>query len=383
LEDPSNFNNITPLSFIAKETSSNLNSCSHGSIYSIMNFNKVKIDFSSNINPLGISKFVLKEIKKKIKHISYVYPDPNCTLLKKSIAEYIGHGIDQKWINIGNGATELIHNFVRSLPSKNAIIPSPTFCEYELVSKRCGMLISYIPLSKKFEIEPNGIIEKVRKKSNNLIFLCNPNNPTGLVNTEAIEKILSSIDNSKTVLLIDESFIDFLDNIEKKSMISKIKEFDNLAILRSMTKSYGLAGLRLGYLVSNPNLTRKLKLHQITWNVNGIAQVAGIAALHDQKYISKTKKIIQKEREYMYTKINRKKSHVNALRSDVNFFLIKLKNFDSTTYQKKMLNFYGILVRDCSTFTGMSNEFIRIAVRTHGDNLKFLKAIDDINDNLN
>ena len=383
MENFSNINNITRLSVIAKETPHNLDSCSHGSIYSIINFKKVKIDFSSNINPLGISRFVLKEIKKKIKQISHVYPDPHCTLLKKSIAEYTEHGIDQKWINIGNGATELIHNFVRCLSSKNAIIPSPTFCEYELASKRCGMKISYIPLSKKFEIEPDIIIEKEKKNSNSLIFLCNPNNPTGLVNTKAIEKILFSIDNSKTILLIDESFIDFLNNIEKKSMISKIKEFDNLAILRSMTKSYGLAGLRLGYLIANPDLIKKLKFHQITWNVNGIAQVAGIAALHDQRYIRRTKKIIQKERDFMYSKINKKESHLKALRSDVNFFLIKLKDIDSTFYQKIMLNFHGILVRDCSTFTGMSNEFIRVAVRTHKDNLTMLKAIYDINDNLN
>jgi threonine-phosphate decarboxylase len=382
LENFSNINNIIPLNDTEKETSHNLESCSHGSIYSTMNFLKVKIDFSSNINPLGISRFVLQEIKKNIKQISHAYPDPNCTLLKKCIAEYIQYGIDQNWINIGNGATELIHNFVRCFSSKNSIIPSPTFCEYELASKRCKMKINYVPLSKKLQIEPDLIMEKFKENSNSLIFLCNPNNPTGLVNTEAIEKILSSINSSKTILLVDESFLDFLDDIEKNSMIPKIKEFDNLVILRSMTKSYGLAGLRLGYLIANPKLIQQLKSYQITWNVNGIAQIAGIAALNDQEYISKTKKIIQKERDYMYNKINKKQNYINALRSDVNFFLIKLKDVNSTIYQKIMLNCHGILVRDCSTFTGMSNDFIRVAVRTHKDNLMLLKAIYDINNNL-
>lgn len=382
MENFSNINKIIPFNNIEKETSNNLDSCSHGSIYSSMNILKVKIDFSSNINPLGISRYVLKEIKKNIKQISHIYPDPNCTLLKKSIAEYIQYGIDQNWINIGNGATELIHNFVRCLSSKNSIIPSPTFCEYELASKRCKMKINYVPLSKKLQIEPDSIIEKVKEYSNSLIFFCNPNNPTGLVNTEAIEKILSSINSSQTIVLVDESFLDFLNDIEKKSMISKIKEFDNLAILRSMTKSYGLAGLRLGYLIANPKLIQQLKSYQIAWNVNGIAQIAGIAALNDQEYICKTKKIIQKERDYMYNKINNKESLANALRSDVNFFLIKLKNVDSTIYQKIMLHFHGILVRDCSTFTGMSNDFIRVAVKTRKDNLMLLKAIYDINNNL-
>ncbi len=383
MENFSNINDVTTLNNIEKETSYNLDSCSHGGIYSTMNFLKVKIDFSSNINPLGISRYVLKEIKKNIKQISNVYPDPNCTLLKESIAEYIQHGIDQNWITIGNGATELIHNFVRCTASKNSVIPSPTFCEYELASKRCRMKIDYIPLSKKLQIEPDLIIEKVKKNSNSLIFLCNPNNPTGLVNTEVIEKILSSINNSKTTLLVDESFIDFLKEVEKKSMISKIKEFDNLAILRSMTKSYGLAGLRLGYLIANPKLIQQLKSYQISWNVNGIAQIAGIAALNDQEHICKTKKTIQKERDYMYSKINKKESYANALRSEVNFFLIKLRNVNSTIYQKVMLNFHGIFVRDCSTFTGMSNDFIRVAVRTRKDNILLLKAIYDIDNNLN
>lgn len=380
----SNINDVKPLNNIqGKKEFNSLDSCSHGGIYSTKNYLKVKIDFSSNINPLGISRQVLKEIRKNLKQISHVYPDSKCNLLKKSIARYVEHDIDKEWISVGNGATEIIHNFVRALSLTNSIIISPTFCEYELASKRCKMKIDYIPLSKKLQIQADKVIEKSKMNSNSLIFICNPNNPTGLVNTQMIEKILSSIDRSKTILLIDESFIEFLNDIEKESLISKIKEYDNLAILRSMTKSYGLAGLRLGYLVANPHLIRKLKPFQIPWSVNGIAQIAGIAALNDQDHVNRAKKIIQKERNYMYKKINNKENHVNALRSDVNFFLIKLKNISSITYQKILLNFHGIFVRDCSSFRGMSTDFIRVAVRTHKDNLILLKAIYDINNNLN
>lgn len=380
----SNINDVKPLNNIqGKKEFNSLESCSHGGIYSTKNYLKVKIDFSSNINPLGISSQVLKEIRKNLKQISHVYPDSKCNLLKKSIARYVEHDIDKEWISVGNGATEIIHNFVRALSLTNSIIISPTFCEYELASKRCKMKIDYIPLSKKLQIQADKVIEKSKMNSNSLIFICNPNNPTGLVNTQMIEKILSSIDRSKTILLIDESFIEFLNDIEKESLISKIKEYDNLAILRSMTKSYGLAGLRLGYLVANPHLIRKLKPFQIPWSVNGIAQIAGIAALNDQDHVNRAKKIIQKERNYMYKKINNKENHANALRSDVNFFLIKLKNISSITYQKILLNFHGIFVRDCSSFRGMSTDFIRVAVRTHKDNLILLKAIYDINNNLN
>lgn len=372
-------NNINPLN--KKSRPQNLESCPHGTIYSIYDYSKIKLDFSSNVNPFGISKFVLGEIKKNLIETSYTYPDPKCILLKKSILEYIQCDIDQNWITVGNGATEIIHNFVRSLRSKNSIIPSPTFCEYELASKRCGMTIEYIPLSKKLRFEPDLIIDRIKKNPNSLISLCNPNNPTGLVDTKAIEKILSSIDNNKTILMIDESFIEFLSEIEKKSMISRIKEFESLTVLRSMTKSYGLAGLRLGYFIANPKITQRLKSYQIAWNVNGIAQIAGIAALNDQEYLLKTRKAIHKEREHMYSRINLKKTNVKALRSQVNFFLIKLKKINSISYQKILLKYYGILVRDCSTFGGFSNNFIRVAVRKHGENLKLLNAIDEINTN--
>jgi threonine-phosphate decarboxylase len=380
-----NINDVHPPNSIQEEKKfSSLDSCSHGGIYSIKNPLQVKIDFSSNINPLGISRQVLKEIKKRIKQISHVYPDSNCNLLKKSIAEYVEHGIDKEWISVGNGATEIIHNFVRAVSLSNSIIISPTFCEYELASKRCKMKINFIPLSKKLQIQTDTVIEKSKKiNSNTLIFICNPNNPTGLVNTQMIEKILSSIDPSKVILLIDESFIEFLNDIERESLMSKIKEYKNLAILRSMTKSYGLAGLRLGYLVANPHLIQKLKPFQIPWSVNGIAQIAGIAALNDQDHVIRAKKIIQRERSYMYKKINNKENHANALRSDVNFFLIKLKNINSITYQKILLNCHGIYVRDCSSFRGMSSDFIRVAVRTHKDNVILLKAIYDINNHLN
>jgi threonine-phosphate decarboxylase len=380
-----NINDVHPPNSIQEEKKfSSLDSCSHGGIYSIKNPLQVKIDFSSNINPLGISRQVLKEIKKRIKQISHVYPDSNCNLLKQSIAEYVEHGIDKEWISVGNGATEIIHNFVRAVSLSNSIIISPTFCEYELASKRCKMKINFIPLSKKLQIQADTVIEKSKKiNSNTLIFICNPNNPTGLVNTQMIEKILSSIDPFKVILLIDESFIEFLNDIERESLMSKIKEYKNLAILRSMTKSYGLAGLRLGYLVANPHLIQKLKPFQIPWSVNGIAQIAGIAALNDQDHVIRAKKIIQRERSYMYKKINNKENHANALRSDVNFFLIKLKNINSITYQKILLNCHGIYVRDCSSFRGMSSDFIRVAVRTHKDNVILLKAIYDINNHLN
>ena len=258
LGDSNNVNQVNNLPARKKLTS--LDSCSHGGIYSTKNYLKVKIDFSSNVNPLGISRQVLKEIKKNIKQISHIYPDSNCSLLKKNIADYTEHGIDKDWISVGNGATEFIHNFAKAVSLKNSIIIYPTFCEYELASKRCGMKIDYIPLSKKLQIQANLVLEKSKINPNSLIFICNPNNPTGQVNTDIIEKIVSCIDSSKTILLLDESFIEFLNDIERKSLISKIKEYKNLAILRSMTKSYGLRWFTFRLFDCSSTFNTKIKI---------------------------------------------------------------------------------------------------------------------------
>jgi threonine-phosphate decarboxylase len=189
--------------------------------------------------------------------------------------------------------------------------------------------------------------------------------------------------NKSTLVLIDESFIEFVKNYERNSMISYVMEYDNLIILRSMTKSFGLAGLRLGYLVANPNLITKINLNQIAWNVNGVAQIAGIEALNDQDHLVRAKKIIEKEKIRILKAIREKMKGLVAYNSEANFLLIKLKNKDSTWYKEELLKNYGILVRDCSSFRGMSKEFIRIAVRTPNENELLLTALENMEANIN
>src|SRR5919202_1683391 len=275
-------------------------SCLHGGLYSV-NPKLVKVDFSSNVNPLGISSVVLSSIREHLQSISSSYPDHECLELKKSILAYLDSGLTLDCICVGNGATEIIHDFARSFVRNKELIPTPTFCEYEAASNRTGAKVMLVPL-KKMRLDSEALLEK--SKNLDAVFLCSRNNPTGLVDTSEIKKVVESVDSS-TKILVDESFIELVDdNNRAYSFIDKVNEFDNLVVLRSFTKSFALAGLRVGYCVSNPKLAKKIAAKHIFWNVNGVAQMAATLALKDVKRIAKARQLVQKERMFMYKYIN-------------------------------------------------------------------------------
>jgi len=346
--------------------------CFHGGKYSV-DPNLVKIDFSSSINPLGISKYVLRTIKKDLGSLASSYPDPECRDLKKNLSDYLN--IHPEFINVGNGATEIIHNFARMFARKKVVIPSPSFCEYELASRRMGASIVFVPLHK-LNLDADQIIEKA--SGSDAIFLCNPNNPTGLLYKKLL-RIIEHIDNS-TKILVDECFIEFVDESDRHTMIRNIGKFDNLIILRSLTKSFGLAGLRLGYSVSNSKLAQKLAAGRISWNVNGIAQRAGCAALTDLEHLKKARTIVEEERDFMYVNIRKKTQFLVPAKSDANYFLIRIKNnkYSSTEIRDSLLSQSGVLVRDCSTFSRMGSNYIRVGIKNRVENLILLDALGSI-----
>jgi threonine-phosphate decarboxylase len=349
-------------------------SCSHGGLYSVKT-RLVRVDFSSNINPLGISGNVLQVLRKNLPKLSSIYPDNEHKILKKKIMSYLNSGLAYDSISIGNGATEIIYNFVRAFVRKQVIVPYPTFCEYELASRKMGAKIKHVPL-KDWKLDVDSILEKIR--NSDAIFLCNPNNPTGLFSYDVFEKLVEKIDHSIKIL-IDESFIEFVD--EKKhprSFIEKINEFRNIVVLRSLTKSFGLAGLRLGYCVSHPSMEKKISNNKITWNINGLAQLAGITALDNLSHLRKARKIITTERELMHDRINHNLCSFSAIKSDVNFYLIRLSYGHSRQFRDLLLKKYGILVRDCSDFKGMNDKYIRVAVRTHNENSVLFDSLESL-----
>ncbi|HEX7033651.1 MAG TPA: histidinol-phosphate transaminase [Nitrososphaera sp.] len=350
--------------------SKGMDACSHGGVYSV-DPTRVRVDCSSSVNPLGTPRKAIDAIQRNAKSITPMYPDPECRELKKAISCYLR--VDRDWISVGNGAVEIIYWFARAFAKGRVVIPAPTFCEYELASHKAGARVTFVPLRDNFELDADEIIEKA--KGADAIFLCNPNNPTGLLATSEIRKIIKSADSSAKILL-DECFVELVDDPDANSMIGKIQEFDNLVILRSLTKSFGLAGLRVGYSVCSPSLAGKLAMDKIPWNVNGLAQAAGVAALADRKrHLQRARAVIKSERKFLQDSIAKLKSF-GPLKSDANYFLVDLKDRNSTQFRDALLKKSGVLVRDCSTFTGMGSHHIRVAVKTHTDNLRLVKALE-------
>ena len=348
--------------------SSGTSACTHGGMYSV-NHKLVKIDCSSSVNPLGTPPGALRAIVKHAKELSSRYPDPECTELRKSLSEYLE--LDPSWIVVANGAVEIIYWFAQAFAGKAVVIPAPTFCEYELASQLAGATVRFAQM-RQFMLDSDSIIRQARGAD--AVYLCNPNNPTGLLATTEIERIITNVDK-QTVVLLDECFIELVDNTDRNSLIARLVEFDNLIILRSLTKSFGLAGLRVGYACCKPSSVEKLKMRRIPWNVNGLAQAAGVAALSDSKYLARARRTIARERKFLFERLSRTKSFL-PMYSDVNYFMLNLRDKDSTAFRDSLLRKTGVLVRDCSTFTGMDRHHVRIAVKTRSEDLRLVKALE-------
>ena len=344
---------------------------SHGGKYGTKNPNPQVIDFSSNVNPLGCHPGVKRYLKKQLDLISE-YPDPSSSDLRANLAWFTG--VRKKQIVVGNGATEIIYNFCKTFLNKKTpiLIPIPTFSEYEVSAKLCECKISFFKtmnLSKNLQ----KFIMKIPR--NGCIFICNPNNPTGvLIKKKEMLKIISAAKKKSSLVFIDETFIELVPE-SNESLIKYIKNYENLFILRSLTKSFGLAGIRIGYGVSNSQIIDPLQKIKIPWNVSYMAQRAASAAICYHPFLEKTCKLIKKEKDFISSNLAKSKKFT-CCDSSTNFILVKTK-IKSRLLQKKLQR-KKILIRDCSTFRGLNQNYIRIAVKTRKENIKLVKALEAI-----
>ena len=344
----------------------------HGGIFSSgLQIDSKIIDFSSNVNPLGSPASVKDVIRKNMDLLS-VYPDPNSLKLRNDLAKYTGITKDQ--IVVGNGATEIIYNFCTAFLSKKSlvVIPIPTFGEYEAATTLRGAKISYL---RTMNLNKNISQLQDSFTKADCSFICNPNNPTGiLISRKNMLKILEAAYDKSTFMFVDECFIELAPK-SNESLVTYLKEFDNLFILRSLTKSFGLAGLRIGYGLASKKIIDVLLRIKIPWNVNGLAQKAASAALSSISHLNKTRQLVKRELEFMTASISKIRGFT-CYDSSTNFILIKSK-MNSKMVQKKLIE-KKILVRDCSTFRGLDNKFIRVAIRTHKENVKLVRALEEI-----
>jgi len=336
------------------------------------------IDFSASINPLGVPNSVLAGIRDTMKYL-HNYPDPDARQFTLSLAK--NFAISPELILCGNGSTELIYLVIRALMPERILIPAPTFSEYEVAAGERREIVRYALNAKdNFAINPDAFIKAMAGGSSSLsqkmalptsvdmVFLCNPNNPTGsILRKSDMLKIADAAKTLKCHLVVDEAFIDFSPD---DSLINEVEGIPYLIVLRSLTKFYALSGLRVGYGVFPLKLIDLIKKHKEPWTVNTLAQVAGTEAINDEAYKTETFRIIKNERKTLEDGFRLLK--IDYFPSEANFYLIRMDNAQDII---DTLGEKGILVRGCSNFRGLDASYARVAVKSNRDNMRLLKEL--------
>ncbi|WP_455486828.1 pyridoxal phosphate-dependent aminotransferase, partial [Clostridium sp.] len=282
-------------------------------------FKREALDYSANINPLGMPRGVKEALIESID--SWInYPDPLCRELKSDLAD--NENVDNEYIILGNGAADIIFRLVYALKPKKAIVLAPTFSEYEeaLTSVECKVQYHYLKEEDGFLLRDD-FIECISDEID-MVFICNPNNPTGeLVSIELLEKILKRCREKDVMLVMDECFNDFIEEPERYTMKNYLKENKNLFILKAFTKIYAMAGLRLGYgLSSDERLLKKMTSVSQPWAVSIPAQIAGVQALKEKEYLKKTEELIRKESNYLKEALRKLNMKIYGSKANYIFF---------------------------------------------------------------
>lgn len=334
------------------------------------------IDFSANINFLGPPPQLLEEIRNNLAKIIH-YPEPNSTTLKRKMGQYLD--LEEKNLVIGNGAVELIYQLVKVIKPDLALVMAPTFSEYELAVKSCGGRVKYLRLEeeKGFKIDIEEVVANLDRVK--IVFLCNPNNPTGtLIKRSELMDLIDYASRKDVFVIIDEAFIDFIDNPGNYTVIDLIVRYSNLFVLRSLTKFYAIPGLRLGYGAGTEELISKMELARDPWSVNFFAQLAGEIVLKDVEYQKETRRRISLEREFLYNSL-KKIDGLKPFPPSANYIFIDIgaSNFSSIVLAE-ILARRGILIRDCSSYRGLGENYIRVAVKSREDNCFLLDNLREI-----
>lgn len=330
----------------------------------------IRLDFSANINPYGTPRSVMDAVCESVGQLRN-YPDPNCRALTAAIAEF--EGVDKKSILCGAGAAELIFAFAGAVKPKKAMLLAPGFSEYASALRSFGAEIQYHYLKEEHGFRLGvDFREVLREFSGDAVILCTPNNPTGLtIEAELLCEILNICHEKGLPILLDECFLDLTDGrgLSAKGKLSQIPE---LVILKAFTKSYGMAGLRLGYCLSgNPELLAAMSRQSQAWNVSTPAQAAGVAALKEQAFVDRARETIATERPKLKRALEG--FGFTVIPSETNYLLFKA----FPGLKEKMLS-RGILIRACGNYPGLSEHWYRIAVKLPEENEELLLALEEI-----
>ena len=326
----------------------------------------VLLDYSANTNPLGVPPAVIEAAAEALKRADR-YPDPYCRALVKAIAA--SEGVAESHILCGNGASELIFSFCAAAGAKRAAALAPTFSEYASAFELYGGETALYPLKEADAFLPDeGFCPWLRETRPEVLFLCNPNNPTGRLLPASLWDVLLPLTGELGIrLFVDECFLELSEG--GVSLKDRLADYPNLFILRAFTKSFGMAGLRLGYCFSaDAELLTRMSAVSPPWDVSAPAQAAGAAALGEREFLARAKALIRRERPRMAAAMG--EMGLRVYPSDVNYLL-----FRGPESLLADLRSRGIALRDCANFPGLGPGWYRTAVRTEEENDRLLAAM--------
>lgn len=333
------------------------------------------VSFSANVNPLGISPKLKTTLSEQVDAIMS-YPDREYTSLRRKIADYVHTDIEN--ILVGNGSTELISLFIQIKHPKKALIIGPTYSEYEREVSLGGGTTRYYRLEEEDNFALNiPSLEEELTSDVDLLVICNPNNPTSsAITRNDMRKILDLCKQKGIFVMIDETYVEFVEDIAKITSAPLTGYYNNVIILRGISKFFAAPGLRLGYAIcGNADLIKELNQRKNPWTINSLAAIAGEIMFTDEDYIKATRSLIAKERARI-CKLLDGCSNVKYYPPTANFILVKILKEEVTSmdlFEAAIRK--GLMIRDCSTFPFLNNKFIRFCFMTPEKNDALLNIL--------
>ena len=328
------------------------------------------LDYSVNVNCMGTPASVI-EAAAKGAALSAQYPDVNCRELRKNLAAFLQ--VKENQIVFGNGAADVIFSAILARKPKKVLVPAPTFAEYEQAARAMDAQMVYYYLKEEMEFRLDETFLEMLTNDVDMVFLCNPNNPTGhLIEKELLLSILKRCVEQDIFLVVDECFNDFLNQPQAYSLLNELEHYENLLILKAFTKTYAMAGLRLGYgLCSNQAFLQKMADCSQPWAVSIPAQFAGVAALKETAYVQESMELLKTERAFLKAEL--KQLGFQVFDSQANYIFFK-----AMPGLKQACAERGILIRDCSNYVGLVPGYFRIGVKRHEENQKLVSVLKEI-----
>lgn len=328
------------------------------------------LDFSANVSPLGLPAGVAAAITNALPTADR-YPDPLCRQLRAALAG--AEGVPADWILCGNGAADLIFRLALAVRPRRALLPAPTFAEYEAALQTVGCAVQCVFLREENEFAVTEEFIDAVTPETDIVFLCQPNNPTGQVTPPAlVERLVRRCAECGAVLAVDECFLDFLPDRDAWTAKQLLRDAPQLVILKAFTKLYAMAGVRLGYaLCGDATLLEKMRGAGQPWAVSSLAQAAGLAALQETAYAGAVRALIAEQRPRMAAGL--RALGLRVMDGQANYLL-----FRATPDFGEKLRRRGAVVRSCANYPGLDAAWYRTAVRTAEENTRLLQIMGEI-----